>query len=283
MLKKLGSEKLVTSGGYLIVVGLSLLILFTLLFIFKSTPLNPSLPIDTEVWSHYAGVVSGIIGTIFSLVGVLFLIINLNEQRRTVSRQQVETRFFELLQLHRANVSEVQSKGKSGRSVFIDIKDEYKKIFDSFFNENDFYKVGISVEGKRLICAKIAYLITFFGVNNSSTRYLGEIIASLINEFDENEPAVELTLSHDERCNVISLRRDLKDKYLDDARSYAKTMIDFLFTNIRNIQAKEVAHLFAFAGVLHLQTPNKQVLLVITPTAAANKLYNYQSKHYQLL
>ena len=59
-----------TIGRRLILLGLLLLLTFTILFVFNSTKLNLG-PINTEVWSHYAGVISGIVGTIFSLVGDL--------------------------------------------------------------------------------------------------------------------------------------------------------------------------------------------------------------------
>lgn len=168
-----------TIGRRLIFIGIALLVIFTLLFVFNSTKLSLG-PLDTEVWSHYAGVISGIVGTTFSLVGVLFLIINLSEQRRISSRQQVETRFFELVQLHRDNVKEFESKGKTGRTVFIEIKDEFHDLYDLiqlWYTHLDSSKPLSDWEKD---CVQISYLITFFGVNNSSTNYLRRLIHEII-------------------------------------------------------------------------------------------------------
>lgn len=175
-----------TIGRRLILLGLFLLLTFTILFVFNSTKLNLG-PINTEVWSHYAGVISGIVGTIFSLVGVLFLIINLRTQRTISLRQQVETRFFELLQLHRDNVNEIQSKGKNGRAVFIDLKDEFHEIHELVQRRYTQAESAKSIFDWDKDCIQIAYLILFFGVDNSSTNYLEKVIRQTItNEVVQN-------------------------------------------------------------------------------------------------
>lgn len=166
-------------GKRLIFFGIALIAIFTFLFVFNSTKLTLG-PIDTEVWSHYAGVISGIVGTTFSLVGVLFLIINLSEQRRISSRQQVETRFFELVQLHRDNVKEFESKGKTGRTVFIEIKDEFHELFDLVQKSYTYKDSSKSITEWEKDCVQISYLITFFGVNNSSTNYLKRLVREII-------------------------------------------------------------------------------------------------------
>jgi len=177
-------------GQRLIIFGLLLLLTFTLLFVFNSTKLNLG-PINTEVWSHYAGVVSGIVGTIFSLVGVLFLIINLRVQNRTSTRQQVETRFFELLQLHRDNVNEIESKGKKGRAVFIDLKDEFHELHDLVERRYSQNESGKSLLDWNKDCIQIAYLILFFGVDNSSTSYLQKLIKEIITDEKAEKKFIE--------------------------------------------------------------------------------------------
>ena len=67
-------------GKILIFAGLAFLLTFTSIFLFNSTALNTG-PIDSNIWSHYASVISGIVGTTLSFVGVLFLFVNLTEQR----------------------------------------------------------------------------------------------------------------------------------------------------------------------------------------------------------
>lgn len=166
-------------GKVLIFIGLTCFVILTSIFLLNTTKLNIG-KIDSNIWSHYAGVIGGIVGTILSFTGVLFLFVNLREQRRNFSKQQVETRFFQLIQLHRDNVKEIESKGNIGRSVFIDIKDEFHDMYDSI---TQWYTLVHANNNKYLWnyrCIQIAYLIVFFGINNSSTDYLKQCIERIM-------------------------------------------------------------------------------------------------------
>ena len=114
-------------GKTLIIIGICFTVFFGLEFIFNSGDLTCG-PINAAIWGQFGDIVGGFVGTIVALIGVLLLFETLKEQRRNYIKQQVETRFFELLKLHRDNVTEMQSKGKEGRSVFIDIKDEFDEL-----------------------------------------------------------------------------------------------------------------------------------------------------------
>ncbi len=194
-----------TIGKRIILLGLILLIIFTTIFLFNSTKLNLG-PINTEVWSHYAGVVSGIVGTIFALVGVLFLIINLSEQRKVSSRQEVENRFFELIKLHRDNIDEMGSKGKVKRAVFIEIKDEFHELHKSVKLNYTFQDSNKSEIEWQRACIQITYLIVFFGVNNSSTNYLKKLISAIISD-DKAEKILSFSLLD----SLISTHANIKE------------------------------------------------------------------------
>lgn len=178
-------------GKVLIIIGTCFTVFFGLVFIFNSSGLTCG-PIDATIWGQYGDVVGGFVGTIVSLVGVLLLFETLKEQRRTYTKQQVETRFFELLKLHRDNVTEMQSKGNVGRSVFIDIKDEFHDLYSLVREWYTLEKYGVKEAVWKKNVVQIVYLITFFGVNNSSTEYLKKRIKQIMannnayNEFEAN-------------------------------------------------------------------------------------------------
>jgi hypothetical protein len=167
------------TGKTLIIIGTCFTVFFGLEFIFNSGDLTCE-PIDAAIWGQYGDVVGGFVGTIVALIGVLLLFETLKEQRRTYIKQQVETRFFELLKLHRDNVTEMQSKGDNGRSVFIEIKDEFHDLYNWVTSWYPFDKSGLAEKVWKKNVVQIVYLITFFGVDNSTTEYLKKRIKEII-------------------------------------------------------------------------------------------------------
>ncbi|MFN0215874.1 MAG: putative phage abortive infection protein [Saprospiraceae bacterium] len=175
------------TGKTLIIIGTCFTVFFGLEFIFNSGGLTCG-PIDASIWGQYGDVVGGFVGTIVALIGVLLLFETLKAQRRTYIKQQVETRFFELLKLHRDNVTEMQSKGNNGRTVFIEIKDEFHDLYAWATHWYPLDKSGLTETVWKKNVVQIVYLITFFGVDNSSTEYLKK----RINEIISNEPVYNL-------------------------------------------------------------------------------------------
>lgn len=174
-------------GQVLIYVGLGFLFVFTIVFAFNTTDLNTG-PIDSSVWGQYGDIIGGFVGTIVALVGVLLLYETLKQQRDSFTKQQVETRFFELVRLHRENVIELKSKGKSGREIFIQFKDEFHDLFEKVKERypqdqsarRDNPK-DINVWYKEL--TQISYLILFYGVDNSSEQALKRKIEKISNNW----------------------------------------------------------------------------------------------------
>lgn len=82
-----------------IALGLIISIGAMILYLLKTTQLSIDLPIATEIFSSYGSFVGGIVGPFFALAGVLLLITSLNEQKNAFFRQQLESRFFQLLEL----------------------------------------------------------------------------------------------------------------------------------------------------------------------------------------
>jgi len=168
-----------------IYISLIFVVITLILFIFKTTRLDVGLPIDTSIFANYGALVGGILAAVFSLVSILLIIQSFNEQSRQNELQNIESRFFELLKLHRENVDEFHSKGKDGRSVVIAIYDEFHSLLETIEFWYTFEKSGLQdkkVWKKR--CAEVAYLITFYGIGNKSTEnLLNQIKAIVANDF----------------------------------------------------------------------------------------------------
>lgn len=166
-----------------IAVGLAFVFLSLLLFLLKTTEIDFNHNIKPEIFSHYGVLVGGVVGTIFSLAGVLLLIQNLNDQERNFQKQQIENRYFELIHIQRENCSEISLKDRIGRKVFIPLLREFYECHTvvtlyniAFMNNKELYldKHGV---------INLAYLAFFYGACGESSE---EILKNrLKHKFDE--------------------------------------------------------------------------------------------------
>lgn len=98
---------------------------------------------------QFGDFVGGVIGTIFSAAGFYFLYITLNEQRKSsvkqeesFMRERLETRFFEMLKIHKENIQELNYTEKHrildlNNNEIIEIKsrNEGRKVFKVIFHD----------------------------------------------------------------------------------------------------------------------------------------------------
>ncbi|WP_162127668.1 putative phage abortive infection protein [Flavobacterium phycosphaerae] len=100
---------------------------------------NP-LPIKYDVTGQIGDFIGGVIGTLISAVGFYYLYLTFTEQKNSFERERLESNFFDLIKLHRENVSELEFDGKKlvenddslhiGKSKFTG-----KSVFKVFFNQ----------------------------------------------------------------------------------------------------------------------------------------------------
>ncbi|MBW8358378.1 MAG: putative phage abortive infection protein [Weeksellaceae bacterium] len=128
--------------------------------------------------------IGGIVGTIFSLGGFLILILTLSEQIKFANKERFESKFFDLLKIHRENIQEMSSKSKSGRKELTDIFSQFLKCKEEtmfFFKrkkENHIYQNDYLMKLKKsfeltnnnvdvvtLAKLNIPYIIVFYGLS----------------------------------------------------------------------------------------------------------------------
>lgn len=89
-------------------------------------------------WGDFIG---GVVGSLFSLAGVLLLFLTLKDQRDSFFKERFETRFFEMIKLHRENVNEIsysyveKKEGVNAEIVNIEITDTSRKVFYRIFKD----------------------------------------------------------------------------------------------------------------------------------------------------
>ena len=101
------------------------------------------------------------------------------------NRNPVESRFYELLRLHRANVAEININDKvSSRKAFISMFSEFKccyHVLKTVYTSQKELRSGQSILSEQDLM-NIAYIIFFMGIGGSS----GELIQGLLKPYDES-------------------------------------------------------------------------------------------------
>lgn len=133
---------------------------------------------DMPLTGNIGDFIGGAIGTIFTLASALLVIVTLREQEKQNARDRFAQSFYEMLHLHRENVSEMSlSKGKGitlkGRMVFSELIKEYTQVYkliDSYCenilscSKCESVKNYLNVKEKRLLLEmKLTYGYFFYG------------------------------------------------------------------------------------------------------------------------
>jgi len=147
----------------LLIIGIPLAIYFSWTFYFHSDYMKVNKKIDAAVWGQFGDIVGGVLGTVFSLVGVLLLV----ETLRGSEKGQIEAKIFDLVKFHRENVSEICNSYAGGRLIFKTITEEIKTLYDKVTEcEAKMIEDGeISSEFLPHEKLNVVYLISFFGLN----------------------------------------------------------------------------------------------------------------------
>ena len=112
--------------------------------------------------------------------------ISAKQQENQILLQQFESNFFELLKLHRENVSELDYRRNRGRNVIIKIVNEFFEIIEEFKKSKT-----NSIEAHKLDeqdIANITFTILFFGIDETVSDVLE-------NRFFQKYGTVEISIS----------------------------------------------------------------------------------------
>jgi hypothetical protein len=124
--------------------------------------------IDLQSTASIGDFIGGVVGTLFSLIGVIFLFITLNEQRKFTQLERFESKFFELLKFHKENVNELKYKDYQGREVFTEIKNDFYSVIDVIIDNGFITKNRLDQQD----LANISFCIMYFGYNQNTADVL---------------------------------------------------------------------------------------------------------------
>ena len=149
------------------------------------------------------------------------------QQRNDIAKERFESKFYELLHLHRENLQELESDGRKGRQVitlFCNYISILYSLIDGFFLRyyasdinvlNIYYNVTKKYKDERYLFLDIAYNLFFYG-------------KKIINKLEGNELYLYQKIL--DMINQVCLFENMKEKdisYLLDNLSFASSFIPF--------------------------------------------------------
>jgi len=162
---------------------------------------------EAELAEHYGAFVGGYFGSIFALVSVCFLFLTLRSQQTATAeqnlanaRQHFETKYFELLRMHRDNVQEIGMKESSGRRLFVLMMRELREALRIVKDVAVEFDADLSEEQLQ----QIAYYCLFYGVGPNSSRMLRISLTHYDREFIG---AVERALNNPDTKATVKAER----------------------------------------------------------------------------
>lgn len=173
--------------------------------IFFPSAFRDGLTVNRTAAGQLGDFVGGYIGTLFLLVSVVLLYATLKNQRRAGQEQNFETKYFELIKMHRDNVSELELQDTRGRKIFVLLIREFRSILTITRRVAD--QTQQKLTQRQMLY--IAYYCLYFGTGPNSSRMLKKSLAT----FDSNfVSALENELDKPEVKEKA--QSDLKLKYV---------------------------------------------------------------------
>lgn len=226
--------------------------------------------------SEFGSFVGGYLGTLFALVSVIFLYTTLRDQRRTSEIEKFETRFFELIRLHRDNVQEITLKNQSGKKIFVLFIREYReimKIVEKIFKEDNLDK-------KKII--EISYLTFFYGIGPNSTR----ILKGSLSDYDKSK-VKELTEKLQSEKKEVQRKRKFNYVPFEGHQSRLGHYYRHLFQSIAYCHKKKIdIDKYEYIKLIRAQLSNhEQALLFLNSISKLGKPWKDEDliKTYRLI
>lgn len=203
---------------------------------------------------------------IIESISLIILLTTLCVEIFLTKRERFEDRFFELIKLHRENVSEITLGGITGKKVFITLLREYReslRIVKELFKENN-----INIDRKDAI--NIAYLVFFFGTGPNSSRilrdalseYYNEVVNIILNKFDnykfKNEYIVKNTDDEKDNNKFRYIPFEGHQSYL--GHYYRHLYQSFMYINTRIMRKSKK---YEYAKILRAQLSDQELALLI--------------------
>lgn len=213
--------------------------------------------------------VGGYIGTFFTLFSVVFLYRTLNHQRETSTLEKFETKYFELIKMHRDNVAEISIGNDSGRKIFVALIREFRAILKLITPLAREFQPHLTNEDLFII----SYYALFFGVGPNSTRMLRSALSDYDQDFIEG---LIITLDSSVHKDNAKVERGLKYVPFEGHQSRLGHYYRHLYQTICYVDKQNLdINKYDYIKTIRAQlSTHEQALLFINSLSPIGKTWN---------
>ncbi|EPL3462698.1 putative phage abortive infection protein [Enterobacter ludwigii] len=259
-----------------VVIGLLIFGYFLLKSSIDGYTIWPSSKTDYTVTGQFGDFVGGVIGTLFALAGTFLIYLTFQEQSKENKRSAFEAVFFEMIRLHRDNVSELRYNITFGqevdkyenrqvmRVIFKEFIECYREVckFSNSKNPRDYItkkhlehlndiieKNNLTANPIDLARIDIAYCMVFYGVGEEGEIFLKNLFRKKYNSIYYYKLIYFIKLKP-KKTNISRFHNWKTIRDLDLER--LKVLIDELYKNRKHPEKTQSLSDFATSLNMHL-------------------------------
>lgn len=197
-------------------------------YLFKNAD-DASISKRGQIGDAFGGTLSPLVGLIAALLTGLAFWVQLRaniQQREDIQLERLESKFFDMLKLHRDNVLELNILNKyTGRKVFISLYREFrftyfklKKLISELSPDKlEYYQIPTEGIKRELFLCNFSYMIFYIGVGKTSNKLLKDVLTPKVHPELLSDVISDFTKLHREyfikKNRSKSESTDIDDKY----------------------------------------------------------------------
>ncbi|VVO45752.1 hypothetical protein PS870_00022 [Pseudomonas fluorescens] len=248
--------------------------------IFIAKAYRASDTVDPTTAGQLGDFIGGYFGTIFTLISVVLLFATLRNQRIASQQLYFETKYFELIKMHRDNVAELELSKSKGRKIFVNLIREFREILKITKSVSKTHSQDFSQHN----LIHISYYCLFFGTGPNSSRMLKESLKTF------NQPFIEdliNTLNATETKSKIKKDRAFSYTPFEGHQSRLGHYYRHLYQTVKYVdQQKLDITKYEYVKTIRAQlSTHEQALLLINSLSPIGEKWitNYYLETYKLV
>jgi hypothetical protein len=255
LLKEYRSEIIIVSVGVVLINA-----------IFLAKAFRETWVVDRTAAGQLGDFVGGYIGSIFALISVVLLYATLRKQISSSQQQNFGNKYFELLRMHRDNVSELRVQETVGRKIFVSMIRELRAVLSIAKKLGPRYDQKLSQRQ----WMHVAFYCLLFGTGPNSSRILMQKLVGFDLEFVRS---LENELNNVTLKDQVNVDRQLGYRAFEGHQSRLGHYYRHLFQMLQYVDAQTISidkHDYAKTIRAQLSTHEQALLLIasLTPFGA---------------
>lgn len=225
--------------GAIIITVIGCVVIMAFLAKANSDGLSITAPTDYPTSGQFGDFIGGVVGTLFALSGTLLLFLNFREQVKENKRSAFEASFFEMIRLHRSNISELLYPNDNGSDAhpfqnrkvireiykeFIECYREVKRYYDSddirsYLRNKEIARLKRIVKDKdrkidiiEMAIINLAFMIVYYGLSSEGEGIIKDYLRGRYNDDHYHKLLFFLRLKPKRTNNRFKIWKNIESK-----------------------------------------------------------------------